>query len=66
MKTVSKEIIRNLVACSLLLSTTAYAGTGFDKDKVEGSITFYTARTDLVEEGVFKSSIPAYGLLVGV
>ncbi len=54
MKTVSKVILRDLVACSLLLSSAAYASTGFDKDKVEGSITFYTARTDLVEEGVFK------------
>lgn len=53
MNRLTKYLIPSFVACSLLLCNEASASSRIDKDKVSGSITVYTSRTDLVEDGVF-------------
>ena len=53
----SALVCASSICSSLMFSSVANATDfydGFDKDKVEGEITFYTNRTDLVESGVYK------------
>ncbi|WP_262021712.1 ABC transporter substrate-binding protein [Vibrio quintilis] len=58
MKPVVTMITKTIMACAISFAASNVANAevtdGIDKALVQGSITFYTNRTDLVESGVYK------------